>query len=186
MSRARVTAFPATGAKRAGIFSAISRHRRGWQDRRVRRGFRFCRKPHAAHQRQQADRTDQLQRRDQRRDHYDGEELTPHLPPVPHSGLLRRLAVACRPPSRCDRLIRNIAVGRRMKRSATSAATIEKALSQPNRRSDGRSENTVTTRPQASTTVVRISAGPTSTVARSTASSGVTPGLDSSLSRLRK
>ena len=61
-----------------------------------------------------------------------------------------------------------------MKRSATSADTIEKALSQPNSRSDGRSENTVTTSPQASTSVVRISAGPTSTVARSTASSGVT------------
>jgi len=44
-------------------------------------------------------------------------------------------------------------------------ATIAKALSQPNRRSDGRSENTVTTRPQANTTVVRISAGPTSTAA---------------------
>src|SRR5665811_893618 len=51
-------------------------------------------------------------------------------------------------------------------------ATIAKALSQPNRRSDGKSENTVTTSPQASTTVVRISAGPTSTVARSTASAG--------------
>ena len=85
-----------------------------------------------------------------------------------------------------ERLIRNIAVGRRMKRSATSAATIEKALSQPNRRSDGRSENTVTTRPQASTTVVRISAGPTSTVARSTASAEPTPGLLSSRRRLRK
>src|SRR5260370_157670 len=48
-----------------------------------------------------------------------------------------------------------------MKRSATRAETIEKALSQPNRRSDGKSENTVTTRPQARTTVVRISAGPT-------------------------
>ncbi len=56
-------------------------------------------------------------------------------------------------------MISHIAVGRRMNRSATSAATIEKALSQPNSRGDGRSENTVTTRPQASTTVVRISAG---------------------------
>ena len=73
-----------------------------------------------------------------------------------------------------------------MKRSATRAATIENALSQPNRRSDGSSENTVTTRPQASTTVVRISAGPTSTVARSTASSGLMPGFCSSRSRLRK
>src|SRR6185312_3741191 len=72
------------------------------------------------------------------------------------------------------------------KRSATSAAIIENALSQPNSRSDGRSENTVTTRPQASTTVVRISAGPTSTVARSTASAELTPGLLSSRSRLRK
>src|SRR6476660_4570863 len=73
-----------------------------------------------------------------------------------------------------------------MKRSATSAATIENALSQPNNRSDGKSENTVTTRPQASTTVVRISAGPTSTVARSTANSELTPGVLSSRSRLRK
>ncbi len=37
-----------------------------------------------------------------------------------------------------------ITVGRRMKRSATSAAIIANALSQPNSRSDGRSENTVT------------------------------------------
>src|SRR5258706_141010 len=73
-----------------------------------------------------------------------------------------------------------------MKRSATRAATIEKALSQPNRRSDGRSEKTVTTRPQASTTVVRISAGPTSTVARSTAMSEVITGLLSSRRRLRE
>src|SRR5262249_24752900 len=73
-----------------------------------------------------------------------------------------------------------------MKRSATSAATIEKAESQPNSLSEGRSENTVTTRPQASTSVVRISAGPTSTVARSTATSEVTPGLLSNLKRLRK
>src|SRR5271163_2803664 len=73
-----------------------------------------------------------------------------------------------------------------MNRSATSAETMANALSQPNRRSDGRSENTVTTRPQASTTVVRIKAGPTNTVARSTASSGLTPGVDSSLSLLRK
>ena len=90
------------------------------------------------------------------------------------------------PRSFSQKFISHIAVGRRMKRSATSAATIENALSQPNSRSDGRSENTVTTRPQASTTVVRISAGPTRTVARSTASAGVTPGFVSSLSRLRK
>src|SRR5271168_2624670 len=73
-----------------------------------------------------------------------------------------------------------------MKRSATSAATIENALSQPNRRSEGKSENTVTTRPQAKTTVVRISAGPTSTVARSTAIAELTPGFRSSRNRLRK
>ena len=48
-----------------------------------------------------------------------------------------------------------------------------KALSQPNSRSDGRSENTVTASPQASTTEVRISAGPTSTVARSTPIAGI-------------
>src|SRR6266571_819039 len=90
------------------------------------------------------------------------------------------------PRIRSDRLIRNIAVGRKMKRSATNAATMENALSQPNRRNDGRSENTVTTRPQANTTVVRISAGPTSTVARSTATAELTPGWLSSRSRLRK
>src|ERR1700684_610414 len=47
------------------------------------------------------------------------------------------------PRSFIDRLIKNIAVGRRMNRSATSAAIIKNALSQPNRRSEGRSENTV-------------------------------------------
>ena len=66
---------------------------------------------------------------------------------------------------------------------AFKAATIENALSQPNSRSDGRSENTVTTRPQASTTVVRISAGPTSTVARSIA--GSTRRTGSSVERVR-
>ena len=47
---------------------------------------------------------------------------------------------------------RNIVVGRKIKRSATSAAIIAKALSHPNSRSDGRSEKTVTASPQASTT----------------------------------
>src|SRR5438477_11226429 len=73
-----------------------------------------------------------------------------------------------------------------MKRSATNAATIANALSQPNRRSDGSAENTVTTRPHANTTAVRISAGPTSTVARSSATAELTPGLLSSRYRVRK
>ena len=39
-------------------------------------------------------------------------------------------------------------VGRRIRKSATSAASMAKALSQPKSRSDGRSEKTVTARPQ--------------------------------------
>ncbi len=61
---------------------------------------------------------------------------------------------------------RNITVGRRIRRSATSAESIEKALSQPKSRSEGRSEKTVTANPQANTTDVRMSAGPTRIVAR--------------------
>ena len=79
-----------------------------------------------------------------------------------------------------------IAVGRRISRSATSAAIIAKALSQPNSRSDGRSENTITASPQDSTTEVRISAGPTRMVACSTPMLGSSPGLLSSRRRLRK
>jgi hypothetical protein len=60
------------------------------------------------------------------------------------------------------------------------------ALNQPNRRSDGRSENTVTIKPHASTTDVRISGGPTSTVARSTAMAGSSSGRSSCRNRLRK
>ena len=45
---------------------------------------------------------------------------------------------------------------------------MEKAASQPNSLSEGRSESTVTASPHASTTDVRISAGPTRTVARFT------------------
>src|SRR5436309_11772000 len=161
-------------------------HGRRRPDRRVRRGFGICRQSDAKDKRQQTDRTNQLQGRDQRRDNYDGEELRRAssylLAPVSLAGLAGPKV----PRSRRDKVIRNIAVGRRIKRSATNAATIAKALSQPNRRSDGRSENTVTTRPQARTTVVRISAGPTNTVARSTATSELTPGVDSSRRRLRK
>ncbi len=53
-------------------------HRGRRPDRGVRRGQRLCRQPDLAHQRQQADRADQLQGRDQGRQHHDGEELTPH------------------------------------------------------------------------------------------------------------
>jgi hypothetical protein len=60
------------------------------------------------------------------------------------------------------------------------------ALSQPKRRCDGRSENTVTANPHASTTKVRITAGPTSTVARSTATARSSAGLSSRRRRLRK
>ncbi|HYI29275.1 MAG TPA: hypothetical protein VD863_15660, partial [Bradyrhizobium sp.] len=38
---------------------------------------------------------------------------------------------------------RNIAVGRRISMSAVKAASMANALSQPNRRNDGKSENTV-------------------------------------------
>ena len=47
-------------------------------------------------------------------------------------------------------------MGRRINRSAANAASMANALNQPNRRSDGKSERTVTTNPQASTTDVRI------------------------------
>jgi hypothetical protein len=61
---------------------------------------------------------------------------------------------AARRPSRS----RNIAVGRRIRRSAI----IEKALSQPKRRSDGKLEKTVAASPHARITEVKITAGPTS------------------------
>src|SRR5258708_39622058 len=48
-------------------------------------------------------------------------------------------------------------------------------LSQPNRRSDGKSEKAVTIKPHASTTDVRINGGPTSTGARSTGFSRSSP-----------
>ena len=63
-------------------------------------------------------------------------------------------------------------VGRNTRRSAKSAAIIAKAESQPNSLRDGKSENTVTASPQASTTVVKMRAGPTRTVARSTPIAG--------------
>src|SRR3984893_265396 len=83
-------------------------------------------------------------------------------------------------------LLKKVTVGRRIKRSADNAASMANALNQPKRRSDGRSENTVTTRPQASTTEVRIKGGPTSTVARSTAMAGSWSGRSSCRNRLRK
>jgi len=86
-----------------------------------------------------------------------------------------------RPPIRRATLLSVIATGRRMNRSANSAAIIAKALSQPNMRSEGRAENTVIARPQASTADVRISGGPTSTVARSTPLPGFFPFSDGCL-----
>gem|GEM_PF-5675543 len=52
-------------------------------------------------------------------------------------------------------------VGRKISRSAVRAIIMANALSQPKRRRDGKSEKTVMARPQASTTEVRINAGPT-------------------------
>ena len=46
----------------------------------------------------------------------------------------------------------SVIVGRRMRRSATRAAIIARALTQPKIRSEGRSDRTVTPKPQASTT----------------------------------
>src|ERR1700692_575865 len=83
-------------------------------------------------------------------------------------------------------LLKKVTVGRRIKRSAANAASMANALNQPNRRSDGRSENTVTARPHASTTEVRMRAGPTSTVARSTATAGSSCGWPSTPNRWRK
>ena len=48
-------------------------------------------------------------------------------------------------------VLKYMAVGRRMSMSATSAAIIASALSQPNSRSEGRLENTVIASPQANT-----------------------------------
>ena len=81
---------------------------------------------------------------------------------------------------------RNIVVGRKINKSATRAAIIAKALSHPNSRNDGRLEKTVIASPQASTTDVRIRAGPTRTVARSIATAGSASGSSSSRTRLRK
>ena len=82
-------------------------------------------------------------------------------------------------------LLRNMAIGRSMNRSANSAATIAKALSQPKIRSDGRLESTVIASPHASTADVRISGGPTRTVARSTPTAG-SGSISSICRRLRK
>ena len=41
-------------------------------------------------------------------------------------------------------LLKNVTVGRRINRSAANATSMENALNQPNRRSDGKSEKTVT------------------------------------------
>ena len=65
-----------------------------------------------------------------------------------------------------------MAIGRSINRSAISAATMAKALSQPNSRSDGRLDSTVIASPQASTAEVRIKGGPTRMVARSTPTAG--------------
>src|SRR5262249_57636003 len=81
---------------------------------------------------------------------------------------------------------RKVTVGRRIKKSATSAASIASALSHPNSRSDGRSENTVTARPHASTIEVTTSGGPICTVARSPPAFGSSCGVSSKRRPLRK
>jgi hypothetical protein len=48
------------------------------------------------------------------------------------------------PPIRRASLLKNVTVGRRINKSAANAASMANALSQPNRRSDGKSEKTVT------------------------------------------
>ena len=63
----------------------------------------------------------------------------------------------------------------RISKSPISAATSVIAVSRPNSRKDGRSENTVTPKPKASTKVVSSSAGPTRTVARLTPVAGSSP-----------
>lgn len=69
-------------------------------------------------------------------------------------------------------LLRKVAIGRNMNRSAIRAATIAKALSHPKSRNDGRLERTVIANPQARTAEVSISGGPTRIVARSTPTAG--------------
>ena len=103
-------------------------------------------------------------------------ELSEHVSAV-SAGRIGGEASA-RPPPRMARTMRRrkTTVAGRIRRSPTSAATSVKALSQPNSCSDGRSEKIVTARPQASTSEVRISAGPTSTVARFTPSAGSSSG----------
>ena len=64
------------------------------------------------------------------------------------------------------RCMRNVIVGRRIVRSANIAASMAKALRPPNSRSEGKSESTSAASAQANTIEVRMSAGPTSTVAR--------------------
>jgi len=81
---------------------------------------------------------------------------------------------ACQRPrpavSKADR--KNVIIGRRIVRSATSARTIAKVLSQPNIRNSGRLENTITISPHERTTDVGINAGPTRMMARLNAGSG--------------
>ena len=67
-----------------------------------------------------------------------------------------------------------------------SAITIANAESHPNSLSEGRSDSTVTAKPHASTTVVKISGGPMSTVARATPIPASWSGRSSSRSRFRK
>ena len=91
------------------------------------------------------------------------------------AGALKRYFLDCTS-DRCDVLrtilLRNIAIGRNMNRSANSAAIMATALSQPKRRSDGRLDRTVIASPQASTADVKINGGPTRIVARSTPTAG--------------
>jgi len=82
-------------------------------------------------------------------------------------------------------LLKYVAMGRNMNKSAISAAIIAKALSQPNRRSEGRLERTVMASPQASTADVKIKGGPTKMVARSTPTAG-SGSISSICNRLRK
>jgi hypothetical protein len=67
-------------------------------------------------------------------------------------------------------------MGRKIRRSANSAAIVAKALSAPNMRNEGKLEKTVAASPQAKTTDVRIRAGPIRTVARSIPTAGLVSG----------
>src|ERR1035438_265891 len=82
-------------------------------------------------------------------------------------------------------LVRKVAVGRKISKSATSAEIIANALSHPNRRSEGRLEKTVIASPHANTADVRINGGPTRMVARSTPTAG-SGSVSSICNRLRK